>query len=92
MKVLNQDGISLVDCEAISIDPRDFMHKEEDENKTIRIWGSVGDHDFVLGIYPNLVEAMAIIENAKTHFECKPQKVFVMPKSVFDKLASTEAN
>lgn len=60
MWVFNQDGLSVVDVEAFSIDLSEVV---KENVKVYHVWGSVHDHDFLMGTYSTLEKAKEVIHD-----------------------------
>lgn len=82
MWVVNQDNIAIVNVQALALDPVEIINfGKDDKHKTIRVWGSINDHDFVMGTYGNIEEATEVLINFASHVQYNPDKPFTMPKS-----------
>lgn len=58
MWTVNQDGLSVVDVEAFSMDLNEVVKQT---TKVYHVWGSVHDHDFLMGTYTSLEKAKEVI-------------------------------
>lgn len=83
MWVVNQDNLAIVQVEALALDPAEF-NKENNKNG-YRIWGSAGEHDFVMGVYKTLEEATDVLIDFAAHVKEQSNAPYVMPKSKTDK-------
>lgn len=82
MWVINQDGIAVVQVQALALDPAEVMNfGKDDKHKTIRIWGSINDHDFIMGVYGDVEEATDVLIAFASHVQYSLDKPFTMPKS-----------
>lgn len=75
MWIKNQDGISVVKADALALDPVDVK-----QSKQVRLWASTADHDYLMGVYNDLNEAIEVLDDFKSSI-VKGAKVFVMPKA-----------
>lgn len=62
MWVKNQDGIAVVEVQALALDPSELVSEEKRKNG-VRVWGSINDHDFVMGVYKTVEEAIAVLKD-----------------------------
>lgn len=76
MWVVNQDGLAVVEVNALALDPAEVL---KEDTKVFRVWGSIADHDFVMGTYNSLEEAQLVL-NEFTQAINGDSKVFRMPK------------
>ena len=82
MWVINQDSIAVVEVQSLALDPAEVCNfGKDDAHKTLRIWGSIADHDFVMGIYGSLEEATEVLIDFASHVQYDSDKPFTMPKS-----------
>lgn len=58
MWTVNQDGLSVVDVEAFSMDLNEVVKQT---TKVYHVWGSVHDHDFLMGTYTSLEKAKEVV-------------------------------
>ena len=77
MWVKNQDGIAVVSVDALALDPAEILKKDV---KNVRIWGSIADHDFVMGVYDTVEDAKAVL-NDFTNAVINKHEIFEMPKA-----------
>jgi hypothetical protein len=75
MWVVNQDGIAVVQVDGLALDPVEIAN-----NKIVRVWGSTADHDYVMGTYGSIQEAIEVLDDFKSAV-VKGQKVFTCPKA-----------
>lgn len=75
MWVVNQDGIAVVHTDALAIDPADIQHANG-----VRLWASTADHDYVMGMYGSVDEAIEVLSEFRTAI-LKGQKTFMCPKA-----------
>lgn len=60
MWVFNQDGLSAVNVESFSVD---FNEVVKENVKVYHLWGSVHDHDFLMGTYSTLEKTKEVIQD-----------------------------
>ena len=65
MWVKNQDGIAVVSVDALALDPAEILKKDV---KNVRIWGSIADNDFVMGVYDSVEDAKAVCNSCHDRF------------------------
>lgn len=84
MWVKNQDGLAVVEVQALALDPAEIQNfnPESKDHKVIRIWGSINDHDYVMGVYYDIEEAIEILADFVHAIISRNSAVFVMPKAV----------
>ena len=83
MWVINQDGIAVVQVQGLALDPTEVMNEEKRKNG-VRIWGSISDHDYIMGIYPTVEDAMQVLALFSIAVsQC--ENTFTMPKAKNDK-------
>ena len=78
MWVVNQDGLAVAKVDALALDPAEVMKKD---TKVFRVWGSVADHDFVMGAYQSLDEAKQVLEEFNIAVAMGDSKTFRMPEA-----------
>lgn len=82
MWVMNQDNIAVVNVEALALDPAEIHNfGKDDKHKVIRVWGSINDHDFVMGVYGSIEEATDVLIAFADHIQYNDKETFTMPKS-----------
>lgn len=83
MWVINQDGLAVVQVGALSLDPAEVINFDpaNKDHSFIRVWGSINDHDFVMGVYYDIEEAKEVL-NSFVHHIILSDGPFRMPKAV----------
>ena len=78
MWVMNQDGLTAIEINAMAIDAAEILNNKN-EGK-IRVWGTTSnEHDYLLGVYNNIQDACSVIkEFAQVAAEGKT-KLYQMP-------------
>lgn len=59
MWTVNQDELSVVNIEAFSMDLAEVV---KENVKVYHVWGSIHDHDFLMGTYSTLEKAKEVIK------------------------------
>lgn len=77
MWVKNQDGIAVVNTDALALDPAEIL---KEDVKSVRIWASIADHDFVMGVYNTVEDAKAVLKDFANAVANKFE-LFEMPKA-----------
>lgn len=89
MWIVNQDKIAVVEADALALDPADIKQSHK-----VRLWASTADHDYLMGVYNSIDEAINVLDDFKSSI-IKGAKVFVMPKAtapVVDETVPEEAS
>ena len=60
MWTVNQDGLSVVNVEAFSMDLNEVVKLT---TKVFHVWGSVHDHDFLMGTYKTYAKAKEVMKD-----------------------------
>lgn len=79
MWVKNQDGLAVVEVQALALDPTDFT---KPDIKNVRVWGSISDHDYIMGVYNTLEDAKAVLADFAHAIISRNTTVFVMPRAI----------
>ena len=84
MWVKNQDGLAVVQVDALAVDPAEILNfdPENKDRRAIRIWGSISDHDFVMGVYHDIEEAKEVLSSFVHAIISRNTTVFEMPRAV----------